>query len=1858
MKTKLIIWMFSVSTLSLTACNQRFSFNEVKESCTPPPSSARFGSNPGPIITEPTEFQPFNNTVNVRGTCEPGYPVTIAGKDNINSQTVQCVNGEFSASVSFSNGDGTKELDVFQATGADGFTVTDRRCFTKDTVPPVVSIIGNTGAQSTNQTTVRLEGICESGLDVMISGPHLTNSVTTRCENGRFSTNVSFTGPDGLKNVVARQEDRAGNSGQDAKDYMIDLTPPVVVINSPSANTLTRGELTLGGQCESGVRVFISGSGLSVPALSTDCVNGQFSVPITLSSGDGIKAIIASQTDAAGNTGSDTRNFVKDNTAPNVRITMPAANTSHSGSLALSGTCETGLNVLLSGSLASNQTVACVNGQFSAQLSLMAPDGIKTIEASQTDDAGNTGRDSRNFYRDTVAPIVTIAQPAAPVVGSRNVTIAGNCETGLPVTIDGTGLSTSVNANCSNGAYSISAQLTNGDGVKQIRASQTDVAGNTGSATRSVTLDTSGPTVAITQPAANSYVTNSATIQGTCETGLTVNLTGAGLLTNVSTNCVNGAFSQLVTFSNGDGNKVVIATQTDGVGNQGSDSRTFIKDTTAPVVTITAPNADSIHRDSLTLTGACETGLSVSIGGAGAVATSTSCNNGAYSALVTLSNGDGVKNIIASQTDAAGNTGSANRNFIRDADAPVIAITSPAAGTSWMNSVQLEGVCETGLAIAVSGNGVQSPSSAVCNNGTFSFAAIFTPVDGTKTVIVSQTDAAGNVGMDSRNFIRDATAPVVRINSPAEGLINTSNLSLSGTCENGLPVSLSGAGLASATSVNCTNGTFSANVLLSNGDGNKVIVARQTDAAGNIGEDTKTYLRDSTAPVVSITQPAAGTVAQTGLHLVGTCESGLTVNISGAGLAAPLTTACVANGFSADIVFSDGDGTKVITASQTDAAGNTGSATRNFVRDNTAPLVTITQPAANSYVSASTTITGACESGPNVVLSGDITASVNIACSNGTYSGTVTFTAGDGTKSVTATQTDLAGNIGTVTRSFLRDSSTPVVAFTSPDAGTVAQNGLTVTGTCESGLNVTLAGAGVSSSSTTPCTNGTFTSAIVFSAGDGNKVVTASQTDLAGNTGSATRTFVRDATAPLVTFTSPAANTAAPTGVVVNGTCETGLNVTLSGSGLSTPLNVACVNGTFSSPITFSAGEGVKNIIASQTDAAGNTGTANRNFIRDSIAPIVRIVSPAAGLYGVSSLTISGTCETGLAVTLNGAGVQNAVQTNCINGSFSASITFTAGDGDKVVTAAQMDSAGNLGTDSRTYTRDTSAPVVRITQPAANTVARTGLQIEGTCETGLNVTLSGSGVSSSTSTTCANGVFSADITFSSGDGAKSITASQVDAAGNVGTDSRLFIKDTTAPNITITSPNAGTVARTGVTITGACETGLTVNISGSGVAAPSTTTCTANMYTAAITFSDGDGTKSITVSQTDSVGNTGSASRDFIRDTIAPVVAITLPNANTNVGNNITLAGTCETGLAVMLSGDITATSTNCVNGSFSTNIEFSIGLGVKNVVASQTDAAGNVGTDTRAFNRANNAGYYTFTSRGPGGLVDILFVDDNSASMEEEQRRLGDRFANLATELSGVDWQIGITTTDCSNGPYGICGRLLPFAGTSDYILTADTPNFVSVFQNTIRRAETFNPVTNESCLLTNSCPSGTEEGLKASMYAMNKRNTDNAGFFRDGADLAIVYLSDEDERGTGGPTATTAQQVINTFRSIWPGDKKLAAYSIIVRPGDVECFNLQRAQFGNNANYGTFYQEMVDLTGGGSFSICDNDYTLTLRQIGQDVTRLSRSIELPHVPIPSSINITYTPAYSTTYTVQGNRITFDNPAPLGTVVEITYEY
>ena len=278
---------------------------------------------------------------------------------------------------------------------------------------------------------------------------------------------------------------------------------------------------------------------------------------------------------------------------------------------------------------------------------------------------------------------------------------------------------------------------------------------------------------------------------------------------------------------------------------------------------------------------------------------------------------------------------------------------------------------------------------------------------------------------------------------------------------------------------------------------------------------------------------------------------------------------------------------------------------------------------------------------------------------------------------------------------------------------------------------------------------------------------------------------------------------------------------------------------------------------------------------------------------------------------------------------------------------------------------------------------------------------------------------------------------------------------------------------------------------------------------------------------------------------------------------------------------------------------------------------------------------------------------------METKQRKMGQRFPNFISSLKDIDYQIGITTTDVS-GPapsgsgWATDGRIVTYVGSPVNILTPSTPDADRLFLNTIQRSETLDCGKRRTFPY---CPSSNEQPLKAMIMAIDERFKANSGFFRDGVDLAIVVLSDEDEMSNGSSRAITRPyQVVNAFRAAFGDRKRLMVHGIIIKPGDKKCRDQQLKDVGIGY-YGTQVSALATETGGRTYSICETDYGKHMSSISQDVLKLVSSFELDHeVADAKNVEVTLSPALRIGWRVEGRLLIFDTPPPAGTRIEVRY--
>lgn len=293
-----------------------------------------------------------------------------------------------------------------------------------------------------------------------------------------------------------------------------------------------------------------------------------------------------------------------------------------------------------------------------------------------------------------------------------------------------------------------------------------------------------------------------------------------------------------------------------------------------------------------------------------------------------------------------------------------------------------------------------------------------------------------------------------------------------------------------------------------------------------------------------------------------------------------------------------------------------------------------------------------------------------------------------------------------------------------------------------------------------------------------------------------------------------------------------------------------------------------------------------------------------------------------------------------------------------------------------------------------------------------------------------------------------------------------------------------------------------------------------------------------------------------------------------------------------------------------------------------------------------------SFLQGNSGNQLDILIVNDNSISMDPEQRKLGARFSSFVSSIADIDYHIGMTTTDLDSPNFNQGGRLLTWTGTTETVLTPNTPNASQVFLNSVIRQETLNcdgTVAN--------CPSGNEQPLLATIAAVGQRFTANAGFFRDKAPLIVVVLSDEDELSTASSSATSSAEVMNAVTASFGVTKTFVFFGIVVKPGDASCLAAQKAQDNGTASFGTRAAELAMATGGKTISICENDFAKPLAGLSRSMRKLVTTFALKKAPKHGKLSVQLTPKKDIAYTVEGNKLVFDAPPPIGTRIDVSYD-
>ncbi|WP_404997237.1 beta strand repeat-containing protein [Enterobacter sp. 200527-13] len=1637
---------------------------------------------------------------------------------------------------------------------------------------------------------------------------------------------------------------------------------------------------------------------------------------------EGDASVQVSVTNVNGNSASAGREYSVDTTAPSVTINTLAADdilnaTEAKADLTVSGTstAEAGQTVTVSLNGKNYTTTVGADGNWTldvpaADLAALT-DGSVTVTAAVSDKAGNPASVDHNLAVDVTVPVVTINTVAGDdvinvaehaqaqiVSGSATGAAAGDKVT---VTVGSQTYTTVLDA-AGNWSVGVPANVISGlsDGTVTVSVSVTDAAGNTGSGTHNVTVDTGLPSVGFDTLSGDNVLNAVEKGQDLSVSGTSANLAEGTLVTvtlngkqYTATTAADGGWSLTVPAADlaalGEANYTLSATATNTVGNSVSNTANLQVDTALPTVTINTVAGDNVINAAevaagQTLSGTvahAEAGNTVTVTMGGNSWTATVQDDLTWSvnvpSEVLTALGNGGLSVTATVTNGHGNTGSGERDITIDASLPGLRVDT-VAGDDVINSIEhgqnliVSGSSDglaAGTALTITVNG-KTYAASVLADGTWNAAVPAADVsawpEGTVKIIVTGDSPTGNPMTISHDVTVDLATVAISINAIAtDDVINAAekgtDLVLSGATTNveaGQTVSLAMGGKIYTTTVDASgNWTYTVPSADLTGlkEGDASVQVSVTNVNGNSASAGREYSVDTTAPSVTINTLAAddilnATEAKADLTVSGTstAEAGQTVTVSLNGK--DYTTTVGADGnWTLDVPAADlaalTDGSVTVTAAVSDKAGNPASVDHNLAVDVTVPVVTINTVAGDDVINVA-------EHAQAQIVSGSATGAA--------AGDKVTVTLGSQTYT---TVLDAAGNWSV---------GVPANVISGLSDGTVTVS-----------VSVTDA-AGNTGSGTHNVTVDTGLPSVGFDTLSGDNVLNAVEK---GQDLSVSGTSANLAEGTLVTVTLNGKQYAATTAA------DGGWSLTVPAADLAA---LGEANYTLSATATNTVGNSVSNTVNLQVDTALPTVTIN-TVAGDNV---INAAEVAAG-QTIGGKVVNAEAGNTVTVSVGGNTYTTTVQSDL---SWSVdvpqSVLTALGNGDLTVTATVTNGHGNTGSGERDISIDASLPGLRV-----DTVA--GDDVLNSIEHGQNLIVSGSsdGLAAGTMlTVTVNGKTYAASVLADGTWNAAIPAADVSAlpagtvtvtvAGQSTTGNPVTISHDVTVDLATVAISIDTIAVDDVI--NAAEKGADLLLSGttSNVEANQTVSITfgGKHYTATVDASGNwtatvpsadlvglkDGDASVQVSVTNVNGNSASAGREYSVDATAPGVTI-----DTVAGDNVINASEASAGVAI--TGTTTAEAGQTVTvtlgnkqytaqvqagGTWSVNVPGADLTAMADngytVQVSVSDAAGNPGSADKAI---------TLDTTPPVISFNAVAVDDVINSVEHAQAQIvsgsatganvGDRLVitvgshqyTTTVDASG-NWSVGVPASVISSladGTATLSATITDSAGNSStktHDVVVNTAS-VALTVNTIAGDDVINAAEAGTSLVINGSSAQFASGTQVTVTLNGKSYT--ATIQSDGSWTTTVPAADVGALTDGGhyPVSVAAQDSAGNSASATHSisvDTTAPVIGVNTLSGD-DVLNAAEAQQPLTVHGSTSAEagQTVTVTlGGKTYSATvANDGTWTLNVPAADLAALNEGA----LTLTASVNDKAGNSGQTTHT-----LTVDTVAPtvtIGTVAD-----
>ena len=1310
-----------------------------------------------PPIIDNIVINDNSNTPTVSGETDtlPGTQVTITVTDaNGDIEVINAIvqdNGSFNGTPVTPLTEGDFAV-VTEVTDSAGNTTSVTSIGSVDTAAPSVT---DTTNPSSNSDTPTFTGTtdAEPGSEVTITvtdangDSQVINTVVQ--EDGSYSGSPANALAEGDFTLLTQVTDEAGNTTSATSTGSVDTTSPTVTDTSiPNSNSDTP-TFTGTTDAEPGSEVTITvtdANGASQVINAVVQEDGTYSGSPANALAEGDFTLVTQVTDEADNTASATSTGSVDTTSPIVTDTSTPNSNSDTPTFTGTTDAEPGSEVTITVTDANGDTqvinaVVQGDGTYSGSPANALAEGDFTLVTQITDEAGNTTSATSTGSVDTTAPSIT--DTTNPNSDSDTPTFTGttDAEPGSEVTItvtDANGASQVINAVVQeDGTYSGSPANALAEGDFTLVTQVTDAAGNTTSATSTGSVDTTSPVLTVDAPDNSNGATP--TITGTTDAPVNsvVNLSVIGsdgaVQTLSATVQANGIYSVDVPNDLAEGDYTVAATVSDAAGNEANANDTGNIDTTAPILTVVAP--DNSNDATPTLTGTTDApvnsvvNLSVT-GSDGAVQTlsATVQTNGTYSVDVPNDLAEGDYTVAATVADTAGNEANANDTGNIDTTAPILSVNTPDISND--NTPVISGMTDTppgtevNIEVTDSNGATQSLIAFVQIDGSFS-VEIDTPlVDGAFTLNVSVEDESGNTTNVTANGEVNSALPNLTVNELPSGSDGTPTISGTTDAPVGSSVNITvtdSSGIIQTLNASVQiDGSYSVDVPVILEDGTYHVSVTVADNLGNQAQASASSTIDTTAPTLTVDAPDNSNDAKP--TITGTTDapanSVVELTVTGSNGAVQTLSATVqANGtYSVDVPNDLAEGAYTVAATIADAADNEESATDTGSIDTTAPVLTVDAP--DNSNDATPTITGTTDAPANSVVNLSVTGSDGVVQTlsatvqaNGTYSVDVANELAEGDYTVAATVADMAGSEANASDTGNIDTVTPTITVDAPDNSNDATP--TISGNTSEPENsivsilVTDADGIEQTLSVTVQASGAYSVDVPNDLAEGNYTVQATIIDASGNPATITDSGNVDTLYPNLTLEAPdnssdstptiSGTTNAPEGSTVQ------ITVTDSGGAVQVLNTQVLINGTYSIDVPSALPDGSYNVEVNVSDQAGNQATIADTGSVDTVAPTITVDAPDNSSDATPTIAGNTNAPVGSTVTITVTGSDNAVQnitaTVQPDGSYHVDVPSALEEGAYTVEAAVADAAGNPANASDTGSVDTQAPTLTVNAP-------------------------------------------------------------------------------------------------------------------------------------------------------------------------------------------------------------------------------------------------------------------------------------------------------------------------------------------------------------------------------------------------------------------------------------------------------------------------------------------------------------------------------------------------------------------------------